>query len=436
MASNPTGRAAPLLNRRRILAAGALPFLAPLTGLVPARARAAAIEGSSRMSAMSPDDSLDHALPSGIRQRTLHDVNGLSVRILEAGFETPGRPAILLLHGFPELAYSWRRTMQPLAAAGYHVIAPDQRGYGGTTGWDGRYDGNVASFRNAAYARDAMGVVFALGYRSVACVVGHDFGSMVAAYCALVRPDVFRSLAMVSFPFDGPPAIPFDTADHPAGVAPASLDARLAALTPPRMDSMAFFSSRGAEADMLHPPQGLPAFLRAYYHVKSADWPGNHPHPLADGSATALAALPRYYILDRNAGMAAAVAPDMPTPEQVAANRWLPDDDLAVYVRAIERTGFQGSLNWFRCQTGDIGNMELELQAGRTIDVPSCFVSGTADWGTYRKPGALDRMRARTCTRMTGVHLVEGAGHWTQQEQPERFNDVLIGFLHETGTTG
>ncbi|MGI3776605.1 MAG: alpha/beta fold hydrolase [Janthinobacterium lividum] len=370
----------------------------------------------------------DDPTPPGVRQRTLHDVGGLSVRVLEAGFETPGRPAVLLLHGFPEIAYSWRSTLRPLADAGYHVIAPDQRGYGGTTGWD---DGDVASFRTHAFARDALGVLSALGLRSVAAVVGHDFGSMVAAYCALVRPDVFRSLVMTSFPFDGPPPIPSgDAAPRPA---PPTLDAQLAALSRPRKDSMAFFSGPDAEADMLHPPQGLHDFLRAYYHVKSADWPGNRPRPLSTGSAEELATLPTYYIMDRSAGMAATVAPHMPPPAEVATNRWLPDEDLAIHARAIERSGLQGALNWFRCHTGGIGRAEIELFAGRTIDVPSCFISGAADWGTYRKPGALDRMRTTTCTRMEGIHLVEGAGHWVQQEQPERFNEALLSFLRETG---
>ena len=135
----------------------------------------------------------------------------------------------------------------------------------------------------------------------------------------------------------------------------------------------------------------------------------------------------------RDAGMAATVAPYMPSRVQVAANSWLPDDELAVYVQAIGRAGFQGALNWFRCHTGDIGKSEIGFYAGRTIDVPSCFISGVADWGTYRKPGAIDRMRSSTCTRMQGVHLVERAGHWTQQEQPERFNAVLLDFLRWAG---
>ena len=144
----------------------------------------------------------------------VNNINGLAIHMLEAGFETEGRPLILLLHGFPELAYSWRKIMGPLAAAGYHVVAPDQRGYGRTTGWDGAYDGDLASFRLANLVRDALGLVSALGYRSVAAVVGHDFGSPVAAYCALIRPDVFRSVALMSAPFGGPPQLPFDTAER------------------------------------------------------------------------------------------------------------------------------------------------------------------------------------------------------------------------------
>jgi len=100
---------------------------------------------------------------------------------LEAGFEAPGWPLVLLLHGFPELAYSWRKVMLPLAAAGFHVVAPDQRGYGRTTGWDADYDGDLASFRILNAVRDAMGLVAALGYRDVTLVAGHDFGASVAA---------------------------------------------------------------------------------------------------------------------------------------------------------------------------------------------------------------------------------------------------------------
>jgi pimeloyl-ACP methyl ester carboxylesterase len=152
-------------------------------------------------------------LPASIRSRYVDNINGLRIHVLEAGFETKGRPCVLLLHGFPELAYSWRKVMPVLAAAGYHVIAPDQRGYGRTTGWDPSYEGGLGAFRLPNLVRDALGLVAAFGYRSVDAVIGHDFGSSVAAWCALIRPDAFRSVVLMSAPFGGPPALPLDTVD-------------------------------------------------------------------------------------------------------------------------------------------------------------------------------------------------------------------------------
>jgi hypothetical protein len=148
-------------------------------------------------------------LPPGIRSRIVDNVNGLAMHVLEAGFEPKGRPCVLLLHGFPELAYSWRKLMLFLAEAGFYVVAPDQRGYGRTGGWDDAYDGDVDSFRRFNLVRDALGLVSALGYRSVAAVVGHDHGAPNAAYCALLRPDVFCSVVLLSVPFGGPPELPF-----------------------------------------------------------------------------------------------------------------------------------------------------------------------------------------------------------------------------------
>ena len=107
----------------------------------------------------------DIPLPATIRSRIVDNINGLAMHVLEAGFETPGRPCLLLLHGFPELAYSWRKVMPALAEAGYHVIAPDQRGYGRTTGWDADYDGDLNPFRLPNLVRDALGLVSAFGYR-------------------------------------------------------------------------------------------------------------------------------------------------------------------------------------------------------------------------------------------------------------------------------
>lgn len=375
-------------------------------------------------------------LPAGIRSRTIPDINGLIMHVLEAGFETPGRPAVLLLHGFPELAYSWRKVMMPLANAGFHVIAPDQRGYGRTTGWDPDYDGDLASFRLLNLVRDALGLLNALGIRSVSAVVGHDFGSSVAAWAALVRPDVFRSVALMSAPFAGPPAIPFNTVNETKQKIPDRIHDELAALPRPRKHYQWFYSTREANDDMQHCPQGLHAFLRAYYHHKSADWANNQPYKLASWSAGELAKLPDYYVMDRDAGMAEMVARQMPSAEQVAACKWLPESELQFYASEYGRTGFQGGLQWYRCGTSDAFVAEHQLFSGRTIDVPSCFISGASDWGTYQKPGAFEAMQERACTQMIGCHLVDGAGHWVQQEQPEQVVDLLLAFLRnaEKGT--
>lgn len=363
-------------------------------------------------------------LPAGVRSR-FADVNGLTMHLLEAGFHPAGRPAVLLLHGFPELAYSWRKVMPALAAAGYHVLAPDQRGYGRTTGWDTAYDADLAPFGMLGLARDAFGLVRALGLHEVAAVVGHDFGSAVAAWCALLRPDVFRAVVMMSAPFAGPPPLP------PGPPAPAAPDihAALAALPRPRKHYQHYYGSREANADMWRCAQGVHDFLRAYYHHKSADWPLNRPHPLATWSADCLAELPTYYVMDLGKTMAQTVAAEMPGAGEIAACRWLPDAELAVYAGEYRRTGFQGGLQWYRAAAAPALVAQLQLFAGRTIDVPAMYVAGAADWGIHQKPGAFEAMQASACSRWCGTHLVDGAGHWVQQEQPDEVNTLLFDFL-------
>ena len=368
----------------------------------------------------------EHVLPQGIRARFVDNTNGLAMHVLEAG--RPGAPLVVLLHGFPELAYSWRKVMPALVEAGYYVIAPDQRGYGRTLGWDPDYDGDLGSFRILNLVRDTLGLVSALGYRAAQAVVGHDFGSSVAAWCTLIRPDVFRSVVLMSAPFGGAPELPFDTAgkDCVADTRPSIHD-ELAALG--RKHYQWYYSEREANADMWRAPQGVHAFLRAYYHHKSGDWPGNRPYRLAGWKAGELAKLPTYYIMELDKGMAATVAPEMPSAEAVAACRWLPEDELEVYSAEYERTGFQGGLQWYRCRTTGKFAHELEIFSGRTIDVPSCFIAGSRDWGIYQKPGEIERMQERACTQMVACHLVEGAGHWVQQEAPDEVTRLLLAFL-------
>jgi pimeloyl-ACP methyl ester carboxylesterase len=426
----------PELSRRRFLLCVAATGI-PAAGIAAAQSNRAA--AGTIIAGLPPYG--NGTLAAGIRSRTVSNVNGLTVHVLESGHEVPGRPAVLLLHGFPELAYSWRKIMLPLAAAGFHVIAPDRRGFGRTTGWDDSYDGDLDSFSTLNMARDALALVFAFGLRSVAAVVGHDAGSPVAAWCSLLRPDVFRSVVMMSAPFAGPPALPFNTAEQArqgASEAPSGteIDAQLAALKRPRKYYMRYFCTREANANMLSAPQGLQAFLRAYYHYKSADWKLNKPFPLKARTADELAKMPTYYVMDLGLGMAETVAREMPSAAEVAACQWLTDDELRVYSVEYGRTGFQGGLQAYRCIYDSRQIAELRLFSDRTIDVPSCFIAGKSDWGVYQTPGAAEKMRDSACTRMTGFHLISGAGHWVQQEQPDQVSALLVEFLRQQSRPG
>jgi pimeloyl-ACP methyl ester carboxylesterase len=115
--------------------------------------------------------------------------------------------------------------------------------------------------------------------------------------------------------------------------------------------------------------------------------------------------------------------------DRLEACRWLPDDELAVYSNEYMRTGFQGGLQWYRSRTEGKYDAELQLFSSRTINVPSMFIAGKSDWGTYQRPGNYERMQQTACTRMLGCHLIDGAGHWVQQEQPERVSELLTEFL-------
>ena len=334
-------------------------------------------------------------LPDGVRSRFVNNINGLRVHVLEAGYESPNRPALLLLHGFPELAYSWRNVMVPLAEAGYHVIVPDVRGYGRTTGWSSDYDTDLAPFRTLNKVRDALGLVLAFGHRAVAAVIGHDAGSPLAGWCAIARPDIFPAVVMMSAPFGGRPSLPFDTADDPPR-APAAANRQsiyddLAALPRPRKHYQRYYTARGANENMWHASQGVHDFMRGYYHFKSADWEGNKPYRLAARTAEEWAKMPNYYIMQLDQGMAETVADVMPSAAHIAANTWLPDSALRVYAEEYGRTSFQG--------------------------------------GLPTSPGSFERMQEVACTDMRAVHLVDGAGHWVQQEQADTTSQLLLEFL-------
>jgi pimeloyl-ACP methyl ester carboxylesterase len=395
--------------------------------------------GNHAVAQSSPNPDVQYGattLPRGIRSRIIPNVNGIAFHVLEAGYETPGRPCVLLLHGFPELAYSWRKLLRPIAQAGFHVLAPDQRGYGRSGGTSVAYDDDLTPYTLLNHVRDKLALVNAFGYRTVTAVVGHDFGSPVAAWCALSRPDVFRSVVLMSAPFAGAPALPVP---GPSGAARAdaasgNIDAELAALPEPRKHYQVYYTTRDANENMWHAPQGVHNFLRAYYHFKSADWNGNVPVPLKSFDARELSKLPRYYVMDLAKGMAETVAPTMPSAAEIAACRWLTDEELRVFSGEYARTGFQGGLQWYRVGYNPRWSAELQLFAGRTIDGPAIFISGKSDWGTYQRAGYLEAMRDRACTQFRGVYFIDGAGHWVQQEQPETLLGIVIPFLQQQRT--
>jgi pimeloyl-ACP methyl ester carboxylesterase len=352
-------------------------------------------------------------LPMGIRSRIIDNNNGVKMHILEAGFGDRERPCIILVHGFPELAYTWRNQLLPLAQAGFHVIAPDLRGYGRSVKTPVTYDDDVLQYSRMNLVTDVVGLVHALGYAKVAGLTGHDWGSPVAAWCALMRPDVFQSVVLVSTPFGRPRK----------AIAGIDIDRDLAALPRPRKHYSSYWATRGANEDMWRAPQGVHDLLRALYYFKSADWEGNKPFPLKSWSATELAKMPEYYVMDLDKTTAETMAAAMPSKAQIAACKWMSEKDLQVYSAEYLRTGFQGGLNYYR---GD-----LTAFAGRTIDVPACYIAGASEWGVYQTPGAFEAMQHGACTKLLGVHLVNGAGHSLAEEQPQQVNQLLLEFLHQ-----
>ena len=269
--------------------------------------------------------------------------------------------------------------MVPLADAGYYVVAFDQRGYGRTTGWDNSsfVNTNLSQFALTSVVRDVVTLVNALGYREAKCIVGHDFGAVTASRCALMRPDLFKSVVMMSHPFKAPPPLPFNTAHGESPPAPPiDIQAELARLAVPRKHYKWYNSTSVAASDWANPVQGLHTFLRGYLHVKSAQWEGNVPHPLKSWTAQELAKMPHYYIMPLKKSMPETIADMMADQDISATETWMPDEDLAVYVQEWSRTGFQGGLNYYRIITDPSHMQDVELFADKKNRVPKYLYLG------------------------------------------------------------
>jgi pimeloyl-ACP methyl ester carboxylesterase len=321
---------------------------------------------------------------AAIRHRQVQ-VGEISMHVADAG----AGPLVLLCHGFPECWYSWRHQLTALAAAGYHAVAPDMRGYGRTTAPD-----PVDAYTVMHLVGDMTGLVAALGEKR-AVIVGHDWGSIVAWNGALLRPDVFRAVVGMSVPFL--PRLP---------IRPLAM---MKAMVGERFFYILYFQEPGkAEAEL--DPRAREMMRGMLY--------------TASGSIDK-ALLRRAAELPKTAKFLDA----MTQPEKLPD--WLSEEDLEVYVGEFERTGFRGGLNWYR---NFDRNWELLAPfADRRITVPALFVGGLRD-AVVTGPelageGPAVQMLGSFCDDLRGKVLIEGAGHWNQQEAPEQTNEALVRFL-------
>ncbi|MGW0934674.1 alpha/beta hydrolase [Streptomyces sp. NPDC002666] len=320
-------------------------------------------------------------LSAGLRHRTVEGPAG-RLHLVEQG----AGPLVLLVHGFPESWYSWRRQLPALAAAGYRAVALDVRGYGRSS-----KPAAADAYRMLDLVEDNVAVVRALGEES-AVVVGHDWGSNIAAVSALLHPEVFRAVALLSVPYAPPGGPrPTDVFGHIGG--------------PGQEFYVSYFQEPGrAEAEMEPDVRG---WLAGFYAALSAD-----TMPAADE--------PDPHFVAREGGRLRDRFPVGVLPA------WLREDDLDVYAGEFERTGMTGALNRYRSMDRDWE--DLARYEGAPIGQPSLFIGGSADASTTWMADAIDAFPA-TLPALTASHLLDGCGHWIQQERPDEVNRLLTGWL-------
>ncbi len=317
-------------------------------------------------------------MSSGITHRTL-DTNGIRMHIAEAG----EGPLVILCHGFPESWYSWRHQFAPLAEAGFHVVAPDQRGYGQTDKPE-----SIDAYSQFHLVGDIVGLVQALG-KDQAVIVGHDWGAPVAYNAAAWRPDVFRAVATLSVP--NSPRSP---------VAPTRLFGQIFGES---FFYILYFQTPGvAEHELQH---DVTRSLRAFMFGGS-------------GNAT-----PREFDLTKLPKKTAWFLDQFEDCETLPD--WLTKQDLEFFVGEFTRSGFRGPLNWYRNLDR---NWELAgAFAGQKIHQPSAFISGDRD--LIRANPFWEAGMRQVMTDLREVTILPGIGHWTQQESPDAVNEALLRFL-------
>jgi pimeloyl-ACP methyl ester carboxylesterase len=316
-----------------------------------------------------------------ISHRTLA-VNGIRLHVAECG----SGPTVLMVHGFPESWYSWRHQLPALAAAGYHAIALDVRGYGRSS-----KPTRVEDYRMLKNVADVAGLAQALGGGDRVTLVGHDWGAPIVYTSALLRPDLFRGVAGLSVAYAPPSAAPAPK--------PTQLFRALAGADEFYIE---YFQEVGrAEAEI---EADVRRWLLGFYWCASGD--------VVNG--------PNIGLVTRGKGL----GDKFVFPERMP--KWLSDADLDVYAREFEYSGFFGPLSRYRNVDRDFE--DLAGFAGRPIEIPALFVGGSKDGPTLMGAPAIARF-PETLPRLVGSHVLEGAGHWTQQERPDAVNALLIDFL-------
>jgi len=321
------------------------------------------------------------ALPEGCRSRSV-SAGGSRIHFVEAGTG----PLVVLVHGFPESWYSWRHQLPALAAAGYHAVAIDVRGYGRSS-----KPLAIEDYRMVRLVADNVALVGALG-KEQATIIGHDWGAPIAWNSAMLRPDVFTAVAGLSVPFSPPSELQPSVA--------------MRAMAGDEEFYVEYFQQPGrAEAEI---EADVRDWLLGFMFTASGDAPPPDP------SVGTVATIARgKQMKDRF---------HRPDPLPV----WLTDADLDVYASEFEHTGLRGPLNRYRNVDRDWE--DLAAWRGASIQVPALFIGGDRDGPTIWGMPAIANFE-RTLPRLHRSIILEGCGHWTQQERPNEVNDALIDFL-------
>lgn len=314
-------------------------------------------------------------------QHHTHHVNGVDLQVTSAG--DPSGPCVILSHGFPESAYSWRHQIPVLAAAGYHVLAPDQRGYGFSSS-----PKDIAAYGIQHLTGDLVSLLDATGHDD-AVFVGHDWGAMVVWEAARLHPQRVSAVVGVSVPFTAWPARPTDI---------------MKAMWVDRFFYILYFQHVGP------PERELEANVRRTMH--NILWGASGE--MYRGMPTEFPAMEGTGFLD----MFTDIPEHLPT--------WLAESDLDYYVKQFENSGFFGPVSWYR--NLDANYEILKDLSADLVSMPSYFIGGEKDGVIAGRPEYVDGMNG-LLPKYRGKTMIPGAGHWTQQEAPEAFNAALLGFL-------